>query len=734
MWPCLRKFESCSRHRTIERRPGDRRAFAFLRAVRGSLRPWRRRGLEDRRASRELEPLPCAARARSCLRRWLPAAGARSRRSRCRSPRWYGSAERASPSRFVPPSRWRVVGRARRSRVARRRRWSGPRPSHWHRATPGRPGRLSLDRACRERSSPGAAALGLRLPAVGSRPACCADRRRTPSCGRVRVDGRPAALPGRWGGRRARAVAVSGRRQPLSSRAAGGSATGRARRRRPPGEAGPLSPARWRRVGVAGEACRRRPRRAPRVARGRCRWRSRRCGGRPLPSVCQRRSREIGIEPAPCPAAAERGLAGAALRRAARGRPPTSGAGHRGGAAAEPAMRPRGSGACGRRSRDALCAPAPARGRGGAATAHALGRARGQHRRGAAAEQARAARRAAAGHRAAPAPAPTTPCSSATAVAARQARGEQRELAPAHVSVDLEVAAAVARAQVRAHAAGAHRAAVAVGDRAADVLAGDLAALAVLGQRRARLEDGLAGGARGDAQRAGDLVVGRAPLTSRIISAPRWRSGSSCRSSTSWTAARAATTSRSTPATGGETASVSGSLGRRRRSSEIDSLWAMRNSQGFSAQLAVLAAAERGERLEHRVLQRVAGVVGVADDRAAVRVQRRVVAGVDGPERLRSFRQRPAAAGAHRRAAAGAGGRAGVGAQGEGFHAHSTRKQRGRANPVRRLLRETRKSRRPAARRRARRTARTRRAAAAPRAATRASSACGSRSGGCARA
>ncbi len=49
----------------------------------------------------------------------------------------------------------------------------------------------------------------------------------------------------------------------------------------------------------------------------------------------------------------------------------------------------------------------------------------------------------------------------------------------------------------------------------------------------------------------------------------------------------------------------------------IASLWAIRNSHGLSAISRVLAR-QRAQRLHHRRLQRVLGIVGVAEDRQAI--------------------------------------------------------------------------------------------------------------------
>ena len=64
----------------------------------------------------------------------------------------------------------------------------------------------------------------------------------------------------------------------------------------------------------------------------------------------------------------------------------------------------------------------------------------------------------------------------------------------------------------------------------------------------------------------------------------------------------------------------------------IDSLWAIRNSHGRSSKSRALAP-QRGERAGHRALQRVLGVVIVAQERPAVAIQRLVVLLIDLRER-----------------------------------------------------------------------------------------------------
>ena len=80
--------------------------------------------------------------------------------------------------------------------------------------------------------------------------------------------------------------------------------------------------------------------------------------------------------------------------------------------------------------------------------------------------------------------------------------------------------------------------------------------------------------------------------------------------------------------------SPSSAVARRRRRIEIASLWAIRNSHGRSSKSARLVL-QRRERPRHRALQRVLRVLLVAQDRAAVAVQRLVMALVDRRERRR---------------------------------------------------------------------------------------------------
>ena len=83
----------------------------------------------------------------------------------------------------------------------------------------------------------------------------------------------------------------------------------------------------------------------------------------------------------------------------------------------------------------------------------------------------------------------------------------------------------------------------------------------------------------------------------------------------------------------GDARRLSSAAGRRRRSTVTASLCAMRNSHGRTT-ISRSRRAQGDERLRHRLLHRVAGVLLVADDRAAVRLQARRVAAVEDGERV----------------------------------------------------------------------------------------------------
>ena len=166
--------------------------------------------------------------------------------------------------------------------------------------------------------------------------------------------------------------------------------------------------------------------------------------------------------------------------------------------------------------------------------------------------------------------------------------------------------------------------AVAVGQRAADDVTVHRAALLQRLQRAARLVDALLAAAAliPSALRSRSNYK---PPSSRISSAPRCCSVSSPRSRGEIAQALARFDDRSRPQIADVRRRVEVGDQRRERSSEIDSLCAIRYSHGFSVILRVSPGSAR-QRLEHRVLQRVGGVVAVADDRMAVAMQRLVMA------------------------------------------------------------------------------------------------------------
>ena len=128
------------------------------------------------------------------------------------------------------------------------------------------------------------------------------------------------------------------------------------------------------------------------------------------------------------------------------------------------------------------------------------------------------------------------------------------------------------------------------------------------------------------------------PLSSRISSAARRRSGSCARSASSSAIRARSSASSEADAAGGSTESkMSWPASRRRLISVTASLWAMRNSQGRNGagQLALL---KRRKRRGERRLQRIFGVLIVAQHRAAVAVERLVVALVQDRERTLAAR------------------------------------------------------------------------------------------------
>ena len=162
----------------------------------------------------------------------------------------------------------------------------------------------------------------------------------------------------------------------------------------------------------------------------------------------------------------------------------------------------------------------------------------------------------------------------------RQRRREQREFGRALGEVGLEAPAVGAGAQVRAHAAPAQDAAVAVGEQRADVrTAISRPSRHSSSAARASKIACLTARARARARRA--ISAWLRPLSSRRTSAARWRSGRSARSS----AAAAAPRGRSTvpPAVARRPMLVELVASRRRRRIVIASLWAIRNSHGRSS-------------------------------------------------------------------------------------------------------------------------------------------------------
>ena len=138
------------------------------------------------------------------------------------------------------------------------------------------------------------------------------------------------------------------------------------------------------------------------------------------------------------------------------------------------------------------------------------------------------------------------------------------------------------------------------------------------------------------------------PLSSRITSAPRWRSGSSPRSATSSCEPRALLRALVDRAPARRVAL--GEPGGRAAAAHRRDRRVVRDAEEPRAKRRVAAAVrERDERADHRRLQRVLRVRVVAQDRAAVAVERLVIALVDRRRTRARRRARPSPPAARRR-------------------------------------------------------------------------------------
>ena len=245
----------------------------------------------------------------------------------------------------------------------------------------------------------------------------------------------------------------------------------------------------------------------------------------------------------------------------------------------------------------------------------------------------RRGRRRAAPDAAAPARPPGT--------AAERAPAGPPDAAP---EVLLEGAAGRAVAQVRAHAPAAQRAAVAVRQRRAGRPHTHRRDPPAHSCRPARASKIVCLTARAELPSTPrDLLVARA-RSARAARAPcagaRGGRARSARSSARPPLATAPPASRSDPSRSADRTASTAS--RRRRSIEIDSLWAIRNSHGRSSK-SRSSPLQRREAPWHRALQRILRVLVVVQDRAAVAIQRLVMAQVERRERRRVPARRPRA-------------------------------------------------------------------------------------------